>query len=205
MSGRSMRRGALRAMLMIVVLILCEGCLGRSPGVRHFMLGTSASTSTVARLPEMAVLVGPVRLPAYLGRPQIATLEDGGEVSLDEFNRWLGGFKDNFLRALSFGLARELGSARVVVDPSKAPFVIDYQVRLHVDDLILEGDGGLRVRVRWTLIPVRKEALPGLFVMDELIPVGGDSIEDVVRAHEDALMELARRIATELVAREPEG
>ena len=99
----------------------------------------------------------------------------------------------------------EFGSARVVVDPSKAPFVIDYQVRLHVDDLILESGGGLRVRVRWTLIPVRKEALAGLFVMDELISVGGDSIEDVVRAHEDALMELARRIAIELVAREPEG
>lgn len=198
-------RTALRAMGMIAVFILFQGCLGRSPGVRHFILGTSASASTVARSPDTAVLIGPVQLPAYLDRSQIATLEGGGEVFLDEFNRWLGGFEDNFLRALSLGLARELGSAKVVVYRSKAPFAIDYQIRLHVDDLILEDGDGLRIRVRWALVPLREEASPELFLMDELVSVGGNSIEDVVRAHEDALADLARRIANELKARDAEG
>lgn len=199
------KRSASGALLMIAASILFQGCLGRSPEVRHFMLGTSASASAVASSPDVAILVGPVRLPTYLDRSQIATLVGDGEVGLNEFNRWLGGFEGNFLRALSFGIARETGSTRVVVNPSKAPFAIDYQVRFHVDDLIFEDAVGLRVRVRWALVPLRKQASPKLFLFDELIPVDGDSIENIVRAHEDILAELVRRIANEIKAEESEG
>lgn len=205
MNGRFMGQIALCAALMTAVSISGGGCLGRSPAVRHFMLGTSESTSTLARAADMAVLVGPVRLPAYLDRSQIATLEGGGEISLNEFNRWLGGFEENFLRALSLGLAQELGSTKIVAAPSKAPFEIDYQIRLHVDDLIFEDDGGLRVRVRWALIPVAEEGPPGLFVMDEFIRVDANSVESVVGAHENALMDLVRRIADALIARDSDG
>ena len=205
MNGRFMRQIALFVALLTAVSISGGGCLGRSPGVRHFMLGTLESTSTLARAGDMAVLVGPVRLPAYLDRSQIAMLEGGGEISLNEFNRWLGGFEENFLRALSLGLARELGSTKIVVAPSKAPFEIGYQIRLHVDDLIFEDDGGLRVRVRWALIPIAEEGAPGLFVMDEFIPVDANSVESVVAAHEDALTDLVRRIADTLIARDSDG
>jgi uncharacterized lipoprotein YmbA len=184
--------------LVIALLGLGSGCLSRSPDVRHFVLGTTRSTETSARAPEMALLIGPVRLPAYLERPQIATLEDGGEVELDEFNRWLGGFEENFLRALSLGLAQELGSDRVVAGPSKAPFEIHYQVRLHIDDMIVVEGSGLRVRVRWSLISLKTEAAPQLFVMDELVALAGSSQKDLVRAHEAAVMELVRRIADQV-------
>jgi uncharacterized lipoprotein YmbA len=205
MKGRQKEYFTACAMLAFVLLILFAGCLGRSPQVRHFMLGISEPSSSNALSPELAVLVGPVRLPAYLQRPQMARRESDGEIELDEFNRWLGGFEENLLRALSLGIADELGSERVVVHPSKAPFSIDYQVRLHVDDMILADGDGLRVRVRWTLIPLREEASPGLFVMDELIPTGGASRENLVEAHEVALMDLVQRIANELVARKPES
>ena len=122
-----------RTVLSVLALILLSGCFGRSPDIRQFVLGASVSPVTKERSPETAVVVGPVRLPAYLERPQMARLKGGGEVALDDFARWLGGFEENFLRAISLGLARELGSDRIVEDPSKAPFSIDYQVRLHVD------------------------------------------------------------------------
>ena len=64
----------LRTMLLIVFLMPSQGCLGRSPAVRHFMLGTSPSSTTVLRSLDIAVLVGPVRVPAYLERSQIASL-----------------------------------------------------------------------------------------------------------------------------------
>lgn len=176
------------------------GCLGRGPDVHHFMLGTTDAVATSARAPDLAVLVGPVRLPAYLERTQIVTLEPGGEIELDESHRWLGGFETNFLRALSLGLAGELGSTRVVVHPSKAPFTTDYQIRLHVDDMIFESGRGLRVRVRWALIPSMEGAQPMLFVMDELTALDRDSAEDIVGAYQDATTELVRRIADQLVA-----
>ena len=74
----------LSTVLAIALLGLGSGCLSRSPDVRHFVLGTTHSIETSARAPEMALLIGPVRLPAYLERPQIATLEDGGEVAVEQ-------------------------------------------------------------------------------------------------------------------------
>ncbi len=189
-----------RAILLLLAPLLIAGCIGRSPNVRHFVLGASDSPVTVERASEAAVLIGPVRLPAYLERAQIAKLGDGGEIFLDEFNRWLGGFEENLVRAISLGLARELGSDRIVAAPSKAPFPLDFQVRIHVDDLIVEAAGDLRVRVRWALISKSDDAAPRLFVMDERFSSdGGSSAADVVRAHDAALSELVRRIADEIV------
>ena len=186
-------------LVLLVSMGLGTACLGRSPDVRHFMLGeTAGAEPSSGGESEMAVLVGPVRLPAYLERSQLARLEDGGEIRLDEFSRWLGGFEANFIRALSLGIARELGSVKVVGYPSEAPFAMDYSVRLHVDDMIFEGRDELRVRIRWALIPGSGSSPPRLFVMDERIPVRGTKASDLVMAHEAALSELARRIVREI-------
>ena len=202
MTDRFMCRAVFRATMVIVLFMFCQGCLGRSPSVRHFMLGTSEPPATVAQSLDVAVVVGPVRLPAYLDRAQIASLEGNGKIGLDEYNRWLGGFEENFLRAISLGLAGELGSKRIVSEPSRAPFEVDYRVRLHVDDLISSKGEGLRVRVRWALMPERDKEPAKLFEMDEVVLIGGDSVEELVRAHDDAIAELVRRIASELVAHE---
>jgi len=185
--------------ILLLAPLLIVGCLGRSPDVRHFVLGESDSPVTVERASKVTVLVGPVRLPAYLERSQIVTLGEDGEIFLDEFNRWLGGFEENLVRAISLGLARELGSDGVVAAPSEAPFPFDYQVRLHVDDLILETTGVLRIRVRWALSSKSGDAAPALFVMDERLPsADGTSAAATVRAHDAALRELVRRIADEI-------
>ena len=88
----------------IGVLILVAGCLGRSPNVRLFTLGSQVQLERSERAPDLAVLIGPVRLPSYLERPQIARRLGGGEVELDEFNRWVGGFEENLIRALTDGV-----------------------------------------------------------------------------------------------------
>jgi uncharacterized lipoprotein YmbA len=119
-------------------------------------------------------------------------------VDLDEFSRWLGGFEENFLRAISLGLASELGSDRVAPAPSKAPFPFDYQIRLHVDDMILEEAGTLRVRIRWALLPGSEEGRPTFFIMDERFSSDGDEATDLVRVHDQALTTLVHRIVDEI-------
>lgn len=199
-------------------LLVTAGCLGRSPQVRLFMLGvmpgvmpsvTPASASDEAAqdgAPDVSVLVGPVRLPAYLARPELARLAADGEVELDSRHRWLGSFEENFLRATSLGIARRLGSTQVVAHPSKAPFPIEYTVRLHVDDLIVDADGAMRVQIRWALVgPAGRGTGPlegpsaRLFNLEELRSGVGASPEARVRAYEAVLDELASRIAAEIV------
>jgi uncharacterized lipoprotein YmbA len=184
----------------IGALILVAGCLGRSPQARLFTLGSQLQLERSERAPDLAVLVGPVRLPSYLERPQIARRLGGGEVQLDEFNRWIGGFEANLIRALTEGIRRQLGSVRVVGYPSQAPFPMNYRVRLHVDEWIVDESNTLRVQLRWAITPEGKGDASSLSAFEREIAVGSGSVEALVEAHDRALSELAQRIADQLVA-----
>ena len=190
----TMRRTGLA---ILAVLVLTTACLGRSPTPEHYMLGTNADGTRMEEAPDVALLVGPVRLPAYLDRPQFARLEGEGEIELDEFARWLGGFEENFLRALSLELANRTGSIRIAATPSNAPFPFDARIRLHVDDLVVEGDT-LRARIRWAMIPSTDGAAPVVDVMEERIPLDGSGNTALVAAHDAAISALAERIVASL-------
>ena len=198
MSGFEWRRATVSSCtvpaLMGLCLVLVSGCLGRSPDVEHFVLASQGPAKVgEAGTTAPAVLVGPVRLPAYLDRPQVARLGAGGSIALDEYTRWLGGFEENFLRAVSFEVARQTGSSRVVTHPSKAPFDFDAKVRLHVDDLVVVEGTSLRVRIRWSIS--RAGSPDGLHVFEEDRPLANGSNASIVAAHDAALAELGRRIA----------
>jgi uncharacterized protein len=196
--------------LVFVASLASTGCLGRSPQVHFFMLGTGAVEPAEVGAPDVSVLVGPVRLPAYLARPELARLANDGEIELDARNRWLGSFSESFLRATSLGVAKRLGSSQVVTHPSTAPFPIEYTVRLHIDDLIALAGGEMRVRIRWALVgpagrgtdPLDGPPTTRLFTFEERRTGVGASPEALVRAHEAVLAELATRIAAAIVEAE---
>ncbi|MEZ7980956.1 MAG: ABC-type transport auxiliary lipoprotein family protein [Myxococcota bacterium] len=185
-------------MLVFVVALTAAssvGCLGRSPAVEHFILGSGAvPDASLDSGSAVSILIGPVRLPAYLDRPQHARLRASGQVELDEFTRWLGGFEKNFLRGLELEVARQTGSARVSTHPAKAPFPFDVKVRLHIDDLVVVDGQTLRVRIRWAMVRTGSETPAELYAMDESIALASDSNEAVVAAHDAVLADLAGRI-----------
>jgi uncharacterized lipoprotein YmbA len=183
---------------MMLLVALSAGCLGRSPAADHFVLGSNGLLSIDRRAPDLAVLIGPVRLPAYLDRPQMARLHSGGEVELDEYARWLGGFETNFLRAVSLGVARQLGSIRVTTFPSSAGFPFDAQIRIHIDDFVVVDDELLRVRIRCAVLREQSGAPPVFFLHEASIPLEADSTEGVVNAHDKALTSFVAKIVAEL-------
>lgn len=189
------------AVSLLLALTIAGGNLGcsRSPDVRHFVLGTQFASDAGQRAPDLAVLIGPIRLPAYLERPHFARRAGGGKIELDEFNRWLGGFESNLTNALAADLRRQLGSVRVVGYPSSAPFPIDYSVRIHVDEWIVDESNTLKVRLRWALAGQGAGRAPLLSAHESAIEVPGRSSEAIVEAHDRALAELAQSLADELV------
>lgn len=200
---RRANRGSLglgfRTLMLVFVVALTAassvGCLGRSPAVEHFILGSGAvPDASLDSGGAVSILIGPVRLPAYLDRPQHARLRASGQVELDEFTRWLGGFEKNFLRGLELEVARQTGSARVSTHPAKAPFPFDVKVRLHIDDLVVVDGQTLRVRIRWAMVRTGSETPAELYAMDESIALASDSNEAVVAAHDAVLADLAGRI-----------
>jgi hypothetical protein len=198
MVGRIWTARATGIGVCLLMIVLSSGCLGRSPTAEHYVLGSDGLLSIDQRAPDLGVLIGPVRLPAYLDRPQMARLRSGGEVELDEFSRWLGGFQTNFLRAVSLGVARQLGSIRVTTFPSSAPFSFDAQVRVHIDDLVVVDDELLRVRIRCAVLRERSGVPPVFFLHEVSVPLENDSNAGIIAAHDSALASLAEQIVEEL-------
>lgn len=198
MRGHATKNSTL-ASLFVGAAILFAGCLGRSPDVRHFTLGSQSESGAVAHASDLAVLIGPIRLPGYLERTQIARRAGGGEVELDEFNRWLGGFEANLTSALAAGVRRRLGSVRVVAYPSAAPFPIDYSIRIHVDEWIADESNSLRVGLRWAISGTAEGSIPTLAAHEDEIKLRSSSVEALVEAHDEAIAAFAGRLSVALV------
>lgn len=182
----------------VAVAIASSACLGRSPEPRLFTLGATPRAADAPLDSELAVLVGPVRFPRYLERPQLVRRLEGGELDLDEFNRWAGSFEENVVRALSLDVANRLRSDRVVAYPSDPPFALDYRVRIHFDELVVGPDDVLRMRARWSIRHGQNDAPPRIGRTDLDRPVSGRSIEAVVRAHEEAVAALGKALVREI-------
>jgi uncharacterized lipoprotein YmbA len=167
--------------------LLVTGCLGRSPETRLYTLGSQPRPVNATIESDLAILVGPARFPRYLERPQLVRRLAAGEVELDEFNRWAGGFEENVIRALALDVENGIGSDRVVAYPSDPPFALDYRIRIHFDELVVGPDDVLRMRARWSIRSVEgaAEALLGRTDLDE--PVQGGSVAAVVEAHDRAI------------------
>ena len=180
---------------VIIAVALLTGCLGRSPSTQHYSLqpvpGRSIGSTT-----NLALSVGPARLPRYLDRPQMVTRE-GNEVGIDEFNRWAGGFEANVLRALSANLAARLQTERIVTAPMEAPFPIDYQILIDFDELVAVDGRELMLRVRWVVKDSESASLAvELLALD--LPIGRASVAGRVQAHQEAMGQLADAIAARI-------
>lgn len=193
-ASRSVSCGAMWLALCLA-MALGVGCLGRSPDPRLFTMGSQSRATTSSLDSGVAVLVGPARFPRHLERPQLTRRLRGGEISIDEFNRWAGGFSDNVLRSLAADLALRLDSERVVAYPSTPPFELDYRIRLHFDEFVVGPEAVLQLRVRWAVIDVEGSRSSVIGRTDLDLPLDGEGMLPIVAAHDAAVRALGTALA----------
>ncbi len=153
-----MKTGALGraafAAALLVLLPTLVGC-GKSDPTRFYVLTSAASTGPGSQSPSaregVAIGVGPVVLPQYLDRPEIATRDSQNKLTLAEFDQWGGRLEDNFARVLAENLAGLLETDRVSIFPWKLGTPVDYQVEVNVKRFEADPDGKVVLRARWVI------------------------------------------------------
>lgn len=105
-----MRRIIIRAVLPIALVALA-GCSSTPPS-QFYTLGPSAGGGAASGS-TVAVIVGPVSVPAAVDRPQIVVTAGANQVQLDEFNRWASPLQDQIAVTLASDLAAGLGTPNV--------------------------------------------------------------------------------------------
>jgi uncharacterized lipoprotein YmbA len=147
-------------LLFCLTTVWLGGCASSSPS--RFYVLSAVSTSEpqqplAGELREVAIGVGPVELPRYLDRPQMATRAGPYELQFAEFNQWAEPLADNVTRVLSENLSHLLGTDRITIYPWPRSTPVAYQVIVQMTHF--EGTLGeqSRLSAQWHIIDVEEQ------------------------------------------------
>lgn len=135
-----------------LMMMLVAGC-STSPSSRRYVFAPGEGWRTVAARDASAssyeVRFAPVRMPAYLERPQIVTRLNDAEIKIDQFHRWGIPLDVTIAEVLGARVGREVPEAYVDVKPSRGSAFEGYHIV--VDVVRLDGflGGEVELIAQW--------------------------------------------------------
>ena len=183
-------------------MFLLLGCLG--PGkskptqflVLNSLYSAAARPAPLVDLHELAIGVGPVRIPKQLDRPQILTRTERNEIGMLPDAEWAEPLGTTISRVLAENLSILLATDNVAIFPWLKPVNIDYQVTVDVTRFDGVPGGAALLRARWSIYSERgkTEVLKSYANISE--PTGGgDDAASMVQTQSRAVETLSRQIA----------
>jgi len=151
-------RGTILRFTALMAIYLCAGCsfLGPLPDRTHFFVLTplpGGSTGADVTMPTQGTVygLGPIRLPAYIERMEIATRTSAAEITYSQNDYWAESLSTNMTSVLMHNLETLLGTERVVLYPWAVDVGVDYQIQIAF--LRFEGDaaGEVQLTARWSV------------------------------------------------------
>jgi uncharacterized protein len=177
----------------IVVLILAVVVAGCSSAPSRFYTLNSTATGDGANNGDLAVIVGPVSIPAEVDRPQFTVQVAPNRVAVDEFNRWAAPLADNIARVVAGDLSVLLGTPHVAALPA-ANFNSAYRVTINIQRFETVPGKSVLIDAVWVIrLPSGLTAQSGRTVASE--PVSDDNYDALAAAHSRALAKVSSDIA----------
>lgn len=139
--------------LMLPLLLVPAACLGpRADPSSYFVLSPAAAPS--AGPPPLAATVGlgPITLPGYLARSEIAIRETEHRLAYAATDRWAEPLRDNLARVLGRNLVRLLQPDHLAFHPWYASEGVEYGVAVDITRFEANGDGtSVTLEARWRI------------------------------------------------------
>jgi uncharacterized protein len=111
------------------------GC-ANSPS-RFYTLSPSPAANRNALSSKLAIVVGPVSIPATVDMPQIVVMKSPNRLSPDQFNLWASPLRSNIAQVLCANLAVLLDTSNV-----SSVFSVDADYRVSIDVQTFESAPG---------------------------------------------------------------
>jgi uncharacterized lipoprotein YmbA len=183
--------------LFLTAVAFCSlaGCAATPPS-RFYVLSpvaSDAATRPAASAPTIGV--GPVELPDYLDRPQIALRSGAYELRYNETRRWAETLRDNVTSVLAENLARLVPTDQVARFPWGRATTVDFQVTAEISRFDADENGTVVLSVIWKLYrgERRETIVEKKSVFNETFK--GTDYTEIVAAQSRALAALSRDIA----------
>jgi uncharacterized protein len=193
---------------IVAAAVLFGGCAAFGPRAdpsSFYTLGTLPEldlradnvTANVQR--DFSFGLGPIELPGYLDRQQVATRTSTNRLSYSETERWAAPLVENFSDVLGQNISHLLNPVRMSQFPWQSNSAPDYQVKIEV--LQFEGNSNQEARLtaHWTVSDRNQNTL--VSESSQLKRrAGSRSTEDSVKALSEMVGDLSREIANTLRA-----
>ena len=199
--------GRVRKILAIVAIgVSFESCAALAPRAdpsSFYILGAlpeadfAADKNTAGIKANFSLGLGPIELPGYLDRQQIATRTSTNRLSYSEIDRWAAPLSESFSRVLGHNISHLLNPARVIQFPWQNSDAPDYQVKIEVLQFESNGNQEAWLAARWSVIDRNNKLL-----VDRRSQLhrraGSLATEDFVKALSETLGDLSREIVKTL-------
>lgn len=184
------------ALYPIAALVaLLAGCAATPPS-RFYMLGPLAADAAAQPAGRPAAVgVGPVELPKYLDRPQIAVRSGAHELLYSETHRWAEALRDNVTEVLAENLALLVPTDKVAIYPWGRSTTIDYQVVIEISRFDADAGGYVVLSANWRLYREDSREVVAQHKSAVTEPTAGAGYPEIVAAQSRALAALSREIA----------
>lgn len=210
-----MKDPMIRLAALIAACALAHGCSVLAPvpdRSRFFTLPVPADAETQRSeppreasdvAPGIVYGLGPITLPTYLDRREVATRVSPTEVAYSENDRWAEPLTTSVSSVLLQSLSSQLGTNGVVLYPWAGTVKVDYQVEVSLLRFERDAAGASQLAGRWSIKDVRNDRT--VIVKDTAVARPGPpgDTRAAAAALSGTLHDLSSEIATALRALPP--
>jgi len=165
---------------------------------RYYVLSPAFSPppTGVSSQATLTIGLGPIQMPGYLDRREIATRANANEIDYSNIDRWSESLDSNFRSVLASNLSADLGNVHIIDFPwfqTKDP---DYAIAIDVIRFERGSDGSAVLSAHWT---IRDPAAKTILLQGDCLattPSQGTSPADSVTALSTDLGQLGSQLAT---------
>jgi uncharacterized protein len=158
---------------------------------------TDADVSGAGKARGVTYGLGPIELPPYLDRTELATRVSPAEVTYSPTELWAEPLKTNLTRVLQQNLAAMLGD-RLVLYPWPRSVPVSYQVAVNLLRFERTAAGEAQLHARWSIFDARRGAEVASKESSFLHPVAPATAAAAVTALSADVGDLSQEIAAAL-------
>lgn len=160
---------------------------------RFFVLASLAEPA--ADTSNLRIGIGPLALPDYLRRTEMARRDSETEIRYADTSRWAEPLEEGLARTLAENIALLIGTKRVLVLP--APIRNDPDVTVPIEVIRFEPtpEGDVLLIARWAVRPTGHDGESRVYVSRITAKTSGSSWKSRSRAMSRATLDLSREIA----------
>ena len=182
-----------RRLLSLLVAAVLASCASSDT---YYMLSADPAPNTMTSSGPN-ITVGPIRLPAYIDRPELVFESTANRFEIPSSHRWASPLSQGFAQTLVADLSGQLKNPFIHAYPSTQDKFADFRVTVDISQFHAQSGGDSLLRAHWRIVrftasgeePVKSGRV------DFTEPVIGDGYEAVVAAESRLVSRLAAEIA----------